>query len=186
VGDIVVRIHVAGVLGLGLLTGCVSVSGLLSNDVAGYGVRVIRPGMSEREVQDLIGAGESKQSVGKTSQSEVSYGSGLHIKFDAGAVDCCWAERATTTGVDAELAAMMKPGMEPAEVAAKLGPPTFGYASRNGLVVLHYAGRGVEVSFNDGRLASWWPTRDRPSDNPAAAAISGRVLRGPPTNLARP
>ena len=41
VGDIVVRIHVAGVLGLGLLTGCVSVSGLLSNDVAGYGVRVM-------------------------------------------------------------------------------------------------------------------------------------------------
>ena len=188
VGGMVVRILFAGTAGLVLLTGCVSGPGLLSNDVREYGVRVIRPGMSEREVRDLVGAGESAGPPGAGGQTEVSYRGGLHVKFDAGVVDNCWAERVATAGksaIDPELAAVMTPGIGPADLAVKLGPPTFGYATKNGGVVLHYAGRGVEVSYNNRRLISWWPTAQN-ALVAQPAAILERAPSGPQAAPARP
>jgi hypothetical protein len=156
--------HIAGVAGLVLLAGCVSGPGSLAHDDAAYGVRVIRPGMSEREVSALVGAGTAKVSAGLPDPSEVHYPSGLGIKYDGGTVRSCWTEAMATaggsgTGVDPTLAAAMQPGAKPAEVAERLGAPAFGYEKKSGVVVLYYPATGVEVTFQDGRLTLWRQTR---------------------------
>src|SRR5205085_711877 len=105
------------------------------------------------------------------------YPGGLHVQFEAGQVDECWTDRPAAAGatrptVDPLLAAAMKPGMSPAEVAEHLGPPAFGYTNKGGRVVLRYTRRGVEVSYRDGRLAYWPPTDSgSPADRPPPESV---------------
>lgn len=151
-----------GAGGLVLLTGCVSGLGL-DRDAAVYGVGVVRPGMPENEVSQLLGPSDSRNSMGTPDQSEVIYATGLHVRYSAGVVQSCWNERVGTRGAaDAKFADGMKPGIPPSEVAEHLGTPTFGYVNGSGSVVLRYARPGVEVCFTDGRLTRWWTTDDRP------------------------
>ena len=151
------RLYFASVAGLVLLTGCVSGPGWMSGDDSLYGVRVIKPGMPEKEVEALLGSSASKHSLGTPDQSEVHYPTGLHVKYEAGTVQSCWTEGLATGGaaVDAEMAAAMKPGMTPAEVAERLGPPAFGYQKKSGVVILNYPRKSAEVTFQDGRLTLW-------------------------------
>ena len=156
--------YFAGVAGLALLTGCVSGPGWLPSDDAAYGVGVIRPGMPEREVDGLVGTGASKLASGAPDQSEVHYSSGLRVKYEGGTVRNCWTEAIATagavpTGADPSLAAVMRPGARPVEVAERLGAPAFGYEKKSGVVVLYYPATGVEVTFQDGRLTLWRRTR---------------------------
>lgn len=160
--------------GLVLLTGCVSGLGL-DRDSATYGVRVIRPGMPEDEVNQLLGPSENRHGLAAAAQSEVIYPSGLHVRYSGAVVQSCWDERTGGRGTaDGKLSEVMKPGISPAEVAEHLGKPTFGYENRSGSVVLCYAGRRVEVCYSDGRLAYWWPTDDRPPTGASTATGGSR------------
>lgn len=169
----------AGVAGFALLAGCVSGTGPRSGDDPVYGVPVIRPGTADTEVNRLVGPGATEPSAGAPNSSEVVYPTGLHVRYEAGAVQACWSEGMVTNGsggaaVDAELAAAMTPGAAPAEVAKRLGAPAYGYEKKSGGVALYYPRPGVEVTFQDGRLILWRRTRPEP-----AAAASGGTPPAP-------
>jgi hypothetical protein len=154
----------AGVAGLALLAGCVSGPGLRSGGDSAYGVPIIRPGTAQTEVDRLVGPGAPEPSSGAPNPSEVVYPTGLHVRYEAGAVQACWSEGMITNGpggaaVDADLAAAMKPGATPAEVAERLGAPAYGFEKKSGVVALYYPRPAVEVTFQDGRLTLWRRTR---------------------------
>jgi hypothetical protein len=172
-------------LGLVVLGGCLSLpkapwtADRHEADVPTYGVRLVRPGMTEADVRAILGD-DSGISTTRTAAESVS----VHYTRDGATskVAGCQTPVTTVTGDPppsaVELAKNFPPiGAAPREVSAYLGAPACGYENEPGVVILVFPQKRVEVTFEKDRLKSWRWTQ---SYQPAVALPSSGVLGGTP------
>ncbi len=160
-----------------LLCGCVSLfresaTERHDNDLAVYGLDIIRPGMTKAEVDAVFG------SPGKVlpyttggqfvNRIEVAYSdivveySPLFMENNPKAkVEGCRTSNVTqesdeiATHTDAQLVELLHVGMSPAEVARKIGNPFGGYENEPGKVFLVHPQPGILIDYEGGKLKSW-------------------------------
>jgi hypothetical protein len=134
-------------------------------------VPIIRPGMSENEVDRLMGpggpgyspsAGRSISSDGTLIEKSWFYECGLFVHMKGLNVENCRWKSPSPLGLgqkpsidDAKVGTLLQSGLTPKEVEERIGPPICGYCNKPGEVCLLYLKPGIAVDYVDGRHLRW-------------------------------
>lgn len=160
--------------GLLILTGCLSIpkvdqAAQAKRDVEQYGVRVIRPGMTQAEVETLLDPTSRWMATGgqfvpvwnytrpvgiSVRYDTFSFGSAKVVSCQIGGLTTISSDEVATFN-DNQLLNMLEVGIPPSDVRNMIGDPTIAFENDPGMVVTVHPQPGVEVVYADGRLKSW-------------------------------